>query len=190
EFTQVDVEMAFVEREDILQTIDGLVAFLMQEVRGETVSLPLPRLSYAEAIERFGSDKPDLRYAMELKEISDIAAECSVSVFKNAVAAGGRVRGLCAVGAAPKYSRKQIDELTVFVGDFKAKGLAFFRVNEKGLDSPIAKFFEPAQQQAIIERFAAKPGDLIFLVADRPQVTSAALGALRGRLGKELGLCD
>src|SRR5262249_54153412 len=103
---------------------------------------------------------------------------------------GGRVRGLCAVGAAPKYSRKQIDELTVFVGDFKAKGLAFFRVNEKGLDSPIAKFFEAAQQQAIIERFAAKPGDLIFLVADKPQVNSAALGALRGRLGKGLGLCD
>ncbi|MGE5192099.1 MAG: aspartate--tRNA ligase [Deltaproteobacteria bacterium] len=190
EFTQVDVEMAFVEREDILQTIDELVAFLMKDLRGETIPLPLPRLSYAEAIERFGSDKPDLRYGMELKDISDIAAGSGFGVFKNAVGAGGRVRGLNAAGAAAKYSRKQIDELTVFVGDFKAKGLAFFRVTDTGLDSPIAKFFEPAHQQAIIERFQAKPGDLIFLVADQPKVTSAALGALRARLGKELGLVD
>jgi aspartyl-tRNA synthetase len=190
EFTQVDVEMAFVEREDILETIDGLAAFLMRELRGETISLPLPRLSYAEAMERFGSDKPDLRYGMELVDISDIAAGCSFGVFKNAVGSGGRVRGLNAAGAAAKYSRKQIDELTVFVGDFKAKGLAFFRVTETGLDSPIAKFFEPTQQQAIIQRFAAKAGDLLFLVADQPKVTSAALGALRARLGKELNLFD
>ncbi len=190
EFTQVDVEMAFVEREDILQTIDGLAAFLMQEIRGEKISLPLPRLSYAEAMERFGSDKPDLRYGMELKEISDIAAGCGFGVFKNCIGAGGRVRGINAAGAAAKYSRKQIDELTTFVGDFKAKGLAFFRVTETSLDSPIAKFFNPEEQQKIIQRFEAKAGDLIFLVADQPKVTSAALGALRARLGKELNLFD
>ncbi len=190
EFTQVDVEMAFVDREDILETIDGLVAHLMQELRGESISLPLPRLSYAEAMERFGSDKPDLRYGMELVDIGDIAGACGFGVFKNALAAGGRVRGINAAGAAAKYSRKQIDELTVFVGDFKAKGLAFFRVTETGLDSPIAKFFDPAHQQAIIQRFSAKAGDLIFLVADQPKVTSAALGALRARLGKELNLFD
>ncbi|MFN0051151.1 MAG: aspartate--tRNA ligase [Planctomycetales bacterium] len=190
EFTQVDVEMAFVEREDILQTIDGLIAFVMEKVRGEKVQLPLPRLSYHEALERFGSDKPDLRYGMELVDISDIAARCGFGVFKNAVAGGGRVRGLNAQQAATKYSRKQIDELTVFVSDFKAKGLAFFRVTETGLDSPIAKFFEAPDQQAIIERFQAKPGDLLFLVADKPAVTSAALGALRARLGKELQLFD
>src|SRR5262249_13398064 len=155
-----------------------LVAFLMQELRGEKIPLPLPRLSYAEAMERFGSDKPDLRYGMELVDLSDIAAGCGFGVFKNAVEAGGRGRGLCAAGAAPQYSRKQIDELTVFVGDFKAKGLAFFRVTEAGLDSPIAKFFDGAQQQAIIGRFAARAGDLLFLVADQPKVTSAALGAL------------
>jgi aspartyl-tRNA synthetase len=190
EFTQVDIEMAFVEREDILQTIDGLVGFLMQELRGEKFPLPLPRLTYADAMERFGSDKPDLRYGMELKDISDIAAGCGFGVFKNAVAGGGRVRGLCAPQAAAKYSRKQIDELTVFVGDFKAKGLAFFRVTEAGLDSPIAKFFGAPEQQSIIQRFEAKAGDLIFIVADQPKVTSAALGALRARLGKELGLFD
>ena len=190
EFTQVDVEMAFVEREDILQTIDGLVAFLMQELRNEKIALPLPRLSYADAMERFGSDKPDLRYGMELKDLSDIATGCGFGVFKNVVGAGGRVRGINAAGAAARYSRKQIDELTVFVGDFKAKGLAFFRVTETGLDSPIAKFFNPEEQQAIIGRFEAQAGDLIFLVADQPKVTSAALGALRARLGKELNLFD
>ena len=190
EFTQVDIEMAFVEREDILQTVDGLVAYLMQELRGEKFPLPLPRLTYADAMERFGSDKPDLRYGMDLKDISDIAAGCGFGVFKNAVAGGGRVRGLCAPQAAAKYSRKQIDELTVFVGDFKAKGLAFFRVTEAGLDSPIAKFFGAPEQQSIIQRFEARPGDLIFIVADQPKVTSAALGALRARLGKELSLFD
>jgi aspartyl-tRNA synthetase len=190
EFTQVDVEMAFVEREDILRTIDGLIAFVMEKVRGEKVQLPLPRLSYREAIERFGSDKPDLRYGMELKDISDIAANSSFGVFKNAIAAGGTVRGLNAEQAASKFSRKQIDELTVFVGDFKAKGLAFFRVTETGLDSPIAKFFNETEQRTIIDRFDAKAGDLIFLVADKPSVTSAALGALRARLGKELQLFD
>jgi aspartyl-tRNA synthetase len=162
----------------------------MEKVRGDRIQLPLPRLSYREAIERFGSDKPDLRYGMELKDISDIAAGCTFGVFKNAIADGGRVRGLNAEQAAAKYSRKQIDELTVFVGDFKAKGLAFFRVTEAGLDSPIAKFFNEAEQKTIIERFEAKAGDLIFLVADKPAVTSAALGALRARLGKELQLFD
>jgi aspartyl-tRNA synthetase len=190
EFTQVDVEMAFVEREDILQTIDGLIAFVMEKVRGEKVQLPLPRLSYQEAIERFGSDKPDLRFGMELKDISDIAGSSTFGVFKNAIASGGTVRGLNARQAAAKYSRKQIDELTVFVGDFKAKGLAFFRVTESGLDSPIAKFFNETEQRTIIDRFEAQAGDLIFLVADRPAVTSAALGALRARLGRELQLFD
>jgi aspartyl-tRNA synthetase len=191
EFTQVDLEMAFVEREDILQMIDGLCAFLMQEIRGEKIPLPLPRLSYAEAMERYGSDKPDLRYGMELKDISDVAANCGFGVFKNAVANGGRVRGLNAESAAEKYSRRNIDELTAWIkGDFKASGLAFFRVTDKGLDSPIAKFFNEAEQKTIMERFSGKPGDLIFLVADKPKVTSAALGALRARLGKELNLFD
>jgi aspartyl-tRNA synthetase len=189
EFTQIDVEMAFVEREDILKTVDGLIAYLVQELRGETAP-PVPRLSYRDAIERFGSDKPDLRFGMELVDISDLAQNCGFGVFKNAVAGGGRVRGLCATGAAGKYSRKQIDELTTFVADFKAKGLAFFRVTETGLDSPIAKFFSPEEQKAVIQRFRAIAGDLLFLVADKPSVTSAALGALRGRLGKELGLFD
>ena len=190
EFTQVDVEMAFVEQEDILSTIDGLIKYVMKELRGVDWPTPIPRLTHREAMERYGSDKPDLRYGMELKDLSDLAANCGFSVFKDAIASGGRVRGLNAVQAAAKYSRRNIDELTNFVKDFKAKGLAFFRVTETGLDSPIAKFFNPEEQAAIIQRFSATAGDLIFIVADQPKVTSAALGALRSRLGKELQLFD
>ena len=190
EFTQVDIEMAFVEREDILSTIDGLVSYLMKEVRGEEISLPLPRLTYHEAMEKYGSDKPDLRYGMELHDLKDEVAGCTFSVFQNTLNAGGRVRGLCAPQAAEKYSRRQIDDLTAFVKDFKAQGLAFFRVTETGLDSPIAKFFTPEEQTRIKAKFSAQAGDLIFIVADKPAVTSAALGALRSRLGKELKLFD
>lgn len=190
EFTQIDVEMAFVEREDILQTIDGLVAFLMQEIRGVKVKLPLPRLSHHEALERYGSDKPDLRYGMELRDLSDLAPGCGFSVFEKVVEEGGRVRGLNAEQAAAKYSRRNMDELTLFVKDFKAGGLVYFRVTEAGLDSPTAKFFDAPKQQAIIERFQAKSGDLILIVADKGPVTSAALAALRSRLGKELKLFD
>jgi len=190
EFTQVDVEMAFVKIDDILDMIDGLVAYVMKELRGVDHPLPLPRMSHRDAMERFGSDKPDLRFGMELKCLGDVATRCIFSVFKSTIENGGRVRGICAVGAAAKYSRKQIDELTEFVKTYGAQGLAFFRVNETGLDSPIAKFFSPEDQQAIIERFEAKPGDLIFCVADKQKVTSAALAALRNRLGKELQLFD
>ncbi|MBS0210593.1 MAG: aspartate--tRNA ligase [Planctomycetes bacterium] len=190
EFTQVDIEMSFVEREDILQMVDGLVAFLMRDLRGVEHPLPLPRLSYAEAMEKYGSDKPDLRFGMQLVDIGDLAAKCEFGVFKTTMANGGRVRGLCAPQAAAKYSRKTIDELTAFVGDYKAKGLAFFRVTETGLDSPIAKFFTPEQQQEIVARMQAMPGDLLFFVADTPKVTSAALAALRVRLGRELQLYD
>jgi len=190
EFTQVDIEMAFVEREDILRTIDGLVQFLMREVRGEEIALPLPRLTYREAMEKYGSDKPDLRYGMELHDLKDEVAGCTFSVFQNTLNSGGRVRGLCAPQAAEKYSRRQIDDLTVFVKDFRAQGLAFFRVTETGLDSPIAKFFTPDEQTRIKAKFNARAGDLIFIVADKPAVTSAALGALRSRLGKELKLFD
>ncbi len=190
EFTQIDVEMAFVEREDIFEIIDGLVAAMYQEVRGEELQLPLPQLSYAESMERFGNDKPDMRFAMELTEIAEIAAECGFGVFKSVIEAGGRVRGINAKGAAEKYTRKRIDGLTEFVKEYGAKGLAFFRVKEGKLDSPIAKFFSEEHQQAIIDKLNGENGDLLFFVADQPAVTSAALAALRIRLGKELELYD
>ncbi len=190
EFTQVDVEMAFVTMDDILGMIDGLVAYVMKELRGVDHPLPLPRMSYREAAEKYGSDKPDLRFGVELHCLGTIATRCGFSVFQNTMQSGGRVRGICVPGGAAKYSRKLIDELTEFVKTYGAQGLAFFRVTETGLDSPIAKFFVAEDQQAIIAEFGAKAGDIIFCVADKYKVTSAALAALRNRIGKEMQLYD
>ncbi|MDA1014259.1 MAG: aspartate--tRNA ligase [Planctomycetota bacterium] len=188
EFTQIDVEMSFVTMNDVLETIDGLLAHVMRDVRNVELALPVPRFSHAEVVERYGTDKPDLRFGMELVDIGEIAARCDFGVFKKTIEGGGRVRGLNAKQAAEKYSRKVIDELTAFVGDYGAKGLAFFRVQDGKLDSPIAKFFSDEDQQAIITSLAGEPGDLLFFVADQCGVTSAALAALRNRLGKELSL--
>ncbi|MEX1231178.1 MAG: aspartate--tRNA ligase [Planctomycetaceae bacterium] len=190
EFTQIDVEMAFVTREDILQTIDGLLARLVKDLRGVELKLPIPRYSYRDVMERYGSDKPDLRFGMELIDLAAVAAACNFGVFKSTIEKGGRVRGIRVAGAAEKYSRKMIDELTEFVKGYGAQGLAFFRVKGTELDSPIAKFFSPEHQQAIVQKLSAETGDLIFCVADTPKVTSAALAALRHRLGKELQLYD
>ena len=190
EFTQIDVEMAFVERDDILNVIDGLIAELMQELREEALELPIPRYSYQDVMTRYGTDKPDLRFGMELEDISEIAGECDFGVFKNTVAGGGRVRGLNARSAMDRYSRKEIDGLTSFVGNYGAKGLAFFRVKDGRLDSPIAKFFSEEHQRAIISAMQAETGDLLFFVADIDRVCSAALAALRNRLGRELKLYD
>lgn len=190
EFTQIDVEMSFVEMDDVLSTIDGLVKTVMKEVRDFDLPTPLPRYSFADVMEKYGSDKPDLRFDMELIDIKDIAANCGFGVFKKTIEGGGRVRGINAKQAAAKYTRKMIDELTAFVGDYGAKGLAFFRVQEGKLDSPIAKFFSEEDHAAIIDKLGGKPGDLLFFVADKCEVTSAALSALRNRLGKELELYD
>ena len=190
EFTQVDVEMAFVQRDDILEIIDGLMAHLVKELRGEELALPLPRFTHAEVMERYGTDKPDLRFGMELIDIGEIAGACGFGVFKNTIESGGRVRGLNARGAAETYSRKMIDELTDYVSEHGAKGLAFFRVADGSLDSPIAKFLDDEHHQAIIESLSAEPGDLLFFVADSDSVTSSALSALRNRLGVELELYD
>ncbi len=190
EFTQVDVEMAFVERDDILEIIDGLMAHLVKELRGEELALPLPRFTHAEVMERYGTDKPDLRFGMELIDIGEIAGACGFGVFKNTIESGGRVRGINARGAAETYSRKMIDELTAYVSEHGAKGLAFFRVADGSLDSPIAKFLDDEHHQAIIESLSAEPGDLLFFVADSDSVTSSALSALRNRLGVELELYD
>ena len=190
EFTQVDVEMAFVQRDDILEIIDGLMAHLVKELRGEELALPLPRFTHAEVMERYGTDKPDLRFGMELIDIGEIAGACGFGVFKNTIESGGRVRGINARGAAETYSRKMIDELTDYVSEHGAKGLAFFRVADGSLDSPIAKFLDDEHHQAIIESLSAEPGDLLFFVAASDSVTSSALSALRNRLGVELELYD
>ena len=191
EFTQLDVEMAFVEMEDILSTIDGLMVRLCKDLRGEELSLPIPRMNYEEAMERFGHDSPDLRFAMELTDVTDLAKECEFRVFKEPAVSGGRVRGINAKNVADKYSRKAIDELTEFVKLYEAKGLVWFKVEADGkLSGTSAKNFDEAMLQKIGKRLGAEPNDLLFFCCDSFDVTCKALNALRRRLAAELKLYD
>jgi aspartyl-tRNA synthetase len=142
-------------------------------------------------MEKYGSDKPDLRYGVEIRDLAPIVSDCEFGVFKDALEKGGRVRGLCAPHASPKISRRGLDDLTAFVKEYKARGLVWFRVTDAGLESPTTKFFKPEELQAIIDLFGARSGDIVFVVADTSdKIISAALGALRSRLGRELQLFD
>lgn len=192
EFTQLDLEMSFVQADDVIGMIDGLVARLAKQVLGLDITLPLPRMTYDEAMNRFGHDAPDLRFGMELIDCSDLAAECEFRVFRGTVDTGGKVRGICAPNAAARYSRKDIDELTEFIKhDFGAKGLAWFRVEADGkLWSPIAKNFSDTWLEKLGQRMQAKPGDLMFFVADAWPITCKSLYGLRKRLGADLKLYD
>jgi aspartyl-tRNA synthetase len=192
EFTQLDMEMSFVESEDVIQMIDGLVARLARQVLGTEVKLPLPRMTYDEAMERFGHDAPDLRYGMELVNLTDLAKQVEFRVFRGAADSGGRVRGINAKGAAAKYSRKDLDDLTeMVVKNSGAKGLAWFKVEEgKKLASPIAKNFNEEQLAKIAERMKAEAGDLLLFSADTFEVTCKALHTVRKRFGEELRLYD
>lgn len=192
EFTQLDVEMSFVNSEDIIGIIDGLVAKLAKEILGVEVKLPLARMTYDEAMERFGHDAPDLRFGLELVDVTDLAREAEFRVFREAAESGLRVRGLNAKGAAANYSRKTIDELTEFVKqNFGAKGLVWFKVEEgRTLASPTAKNFAPELLAKIAERMQASPGDFLVFVADSFEVTCKALYALRKRFGEELRLYE
>ena len=190
EFTQLDLEMSFVNADDVMGIIDGLVERLAKQILGLEVKLPLPRMTTDEAMERFGHDAPDLRFGMELIDVTDLAAEAEFRVFREAADSGKRVRGINARQAAANYSRKGIDELTEFVKqNFGAKGLVWFKVEEGGaLASPTAKNFAPDLLKRIGERLAAAPGDLLLFVADTFEVTCKALYALRKRFGEELKL--
>lgn len=191
EFTQIDVEMSFVEMNDILSTIDGLVSTVFESIRGVKLPTPLPRYSYRDMMDKYGSDKPDLRFGMPIIDISEIAKTSEFGVFKETVAGGGFIRGLTIKGGAEKYSRKMLDQdLKAFVADFKAKGLAYFKVAGGKLESSIAKFFTEEQHQAIIQKMEAEEGDLLVYVADKYPICCAALGALRNRIAKEQKLYD
>ena len=192
EFTQLDMEMSFVDGDDVIGMIDGLMARLAHEIHGTELSLPLPRMTYDEAMRRFGHDAPDLRFGMEIVDCSDLAAEAEFRVFKGAVDAGGHVRCINGKGAAKQYSRKGIDELTEYVKqDFGAKGLAWFRMEDEGkLWSPISKNFSDELLAKFADRMQAEPGDLLLFIADRWEITCKALYGLRKRLGAELKLYD
>ena len=190
EFTQLDMEMSFVDTDDIIGIIDGLMAKMAQEILGIELSLPLPRMTYDEAMRRFGHDAPDLRFGMEIIDCTDLAATSEFRVFRSVADAGNHVRAIKVDGRAEEFSRKRIDELTTYVKeDFGAKGLAWMRVESGGeLGGPIAKNFSDAEQQRFKERFAANPGDLMLFIADTWDVSCRALNGLRKKLGAELKL--
>ncbi|MHC4533497.1 MAG: aspartate--tRNA ligase [Planctomycetota bacterium] len=194
EFTQIDVEMSFVDSEDVIDINSKLVAHIWKQILGYDVPMPIPRMSYKQAMDDYGSDRPDLRFDMKLKDISDFAKQSSFKVFTSVVEKGGIVKGLCAPGGE-KYSRSDIEKtLTAFVADYGAKGLAWSKVkseNDKlSLLGGSAKFFSPEAQQQIIELFGAKGGDLLLFVADTEAAANKALGPLRCKLARDLELYD
>lgn len=191
EFTQLDMEMSFVTHEDVIGVIDGLMQRMAKRFLNLDLKLPLPRMTWDEAMERFGHDAPDLRYACELVDCTDIAATVDFRVFRETANSGKKVRGINAPGGATFYSRKLIDELTEYVKQFEAKGLAWFRVEPEGkLWSPVSKNFTEEQLGKFKERMKGKPGDILFFVADTWAVSCKALHALRKKVGVDLKLYD
>ncbi len=190
EFTQVDIEMSFVDQEDIIAMGEDMLRKVVKDVKGIDVSGPFPRMTYAEAMDRFGSDKPDTRFGMELINVSQLGKEMNFKVFKDTVDNNGEINAIVAKDAANKYTRKDMDALTEFVNIYGAKGLAWVKVVDDGLSGPIARFFEDVNVETLKQLTEAKPGDLVMFVADKPNVVAQSLGALRIKLAKELGLID
>ncbi|WP_045522935.1 aspartate--tRNA ligase [Neobacillus niacini] len=190
EFTQIDIETSFLGQEDILGLMEKMMTQLMKEVKGLEIPSPFPRMTYDDAMNRFGSDKPDTRFGLELVDLSEVVKDSGFKVFAAAVANGGQVKAINVKGAAEKYSRKDIDALTEFVAVYGAKGLAWLKVDAEGLKGPIAKFFAEEDSNSLRAVLNANEGDLLLFVADKKNVVADALGALRSKLGKELGLID
>ncbi len=189
EFTQIDLEMSFIDEDEIIALMEELLAEIFKQVKGVELPRPFPRLPYQEAMDRYGSDKPDTRFALELKDVSDIAKASDFKVFLQAIELGGQVKGFAAPGMAG-LSRKEVDDLTNEAKVFGAKGLAWIKVTESGFESPIAKFFKDGQVKSIAERLAAKPGDLMMFIADSRKIVAETLGYLRLLMGKRLNLID
>lgn len=187
EFTQLDVEMSFVEAEDILPMMEQLMLRIFSETIGKKLTVPFPRLTYKQAMDRYGSDKPDTRFGMELTDVGDLVGKTGFKVFANAVANGGSVKCICAKGCSG-LPRREIDDLGKFVSTYRAKGLAWIILAEEGIKSPIAKFFTELEMSALVERMGGKIGDILFFVADTYSIVSDALGHLRLELAKRLGL--
>ncbi|WP_316571896.1 aspartate--tRNA ligase [Neobacillus sp. YIM B06451] len=190
EFTQIDIETSFLSQDDIIAMMERMMSKLMKEVKGIDVPAQFPRMRYEEAMARYGSDKPDTRFEMELKDLSEVVAGCGFKVFAAAVENGGQVKALNVKGVAARYSRKDIDALGEFAAVYGAKGLAWLKVEADGLKGPIAKFFSPEEAEAISAVVEAETGDLLLFVADKKSVVADALGALRLKLGKDLDLID
>ncbi|WMZ77591.1 aspartate--tRNA ligase [Staphylococcus pseudintermedius] len=190
EFTQIDIEMSFVEQEDVMQLGEAMVKNVLADVKGIEMTDAFPRMTYTEAMSRYGTDKPDTRFGMELLDVSELGQIMDFKVFKGAVESGGQVKALVVENAAADYTRKDIDGLTEFVNIYGAKGLAWVKVVEDGLNGPIARFFDDAHVTKLQALTGAKAGDLVLFVADSKDVVAQSLGALRNKLGKERGLID
>ncbi|MEJ9317605.1 aspartate--tRNA ligase [Halalkalibacterium halodurans] len=190
EFTQIDIETSFMDKEDLLTMTENMMAKIMKEVKGLDVALPFPRMTYDDAMNRYGSDKPDTRFEMELIELSDIVKDSDFKVFSSAIKSGGIVKGLNLKGGAGSLSRKEIDGLAEFVKPYGAKGLAWLKVEEDELKGPIAKFFAGETGAELQQAMGAEDGDLLFFAADKKEVVFDSLGALRLKLGKDFNLID
>ena len=190
EFTQIDLEMSFVDMDDVIEIQEGFLKKLFSELMGVEIKTPLPRITWDEAMERYGSDKPDTRFGFELKKLNDTVAGCEFKVFTDALAGGGDVRGICIDGGSEKFSRKDIDKLTEQSKSYGAKGLVWIRKTEDGYNSSVNKFFDQKQLDRIASVFDAKPGDLILICSDKPKVVFDTLGFLRREIARRLGLLD
>jgi len=189
EFTQIDMEMSFVGEDDVMDIAENMMVMLFKDLLDKDLQTPFPRLSYDDAVGRFGLDKPDIRFDLELIDISDIVENAGFKVFSDAVKKGGVVKAINAKGCID-FTRKEIDDLAEFVTVYRAKGLAWIKVREDSWQSPVAKFFTDDEKQALAQRIHMQPGDLVFFVADQPKIANEALGQLRNFLGKKLGLIE
>lgn len=190
EFTQIDLEMSFVDTDDVIAIQEGFLKRLMKEVKGIDIETPFPRMRYQEAMERYGSDKPDTRFGFELVDIKDLVEDSEFPVFRNAVESGGDIRAICITGGSSVYSRKKVDKLTEECKHYGAKGLVWIRKEEGGFKSSVSKFFSDEELGRIADRMGAENGDIIFIASDRPKVVFATLGFLRRRIAGEMGLLD
>ncbi|HBE8321757.1 TPA: aspartate--tRNA ligase [Staphylococcus aureus] len=190
EFTQVDIEMSFVDQEDVMQMGEEMLKKVVKEVKGVEINGAFPRMTYKEAMRRYGSDKPDTRFEMELIDVSQLGRDMDFKVFKDTVENDGEIKAIVAKGAAEQYTRKDMDALTEFVNIYGSKGLAWVKVVEDGLTGPIGRFFETENVETLLTLTGAEAGDLVMFVADKPNVVAQSLGALRVKLAKELGLID
>ncbi len=190
EFTQIDIEMSFVDVDDVLSANEGMIAHIFKQVMDIDIKLPLPRLPYRQAMERFGSDKPDTRFGLELVDVSDIVADTGFAVFSSVIKNGGSVRAINVKGAVDQFARREIDALVDFVKIYGAKGMAWISMKEDGIQSPITKFFTDDELSSLIERIDAETGDIIFFVGDKDKIVFDALGNLRLKLAEKLSLID
>ncbi|MFU8770395.1 MAG: aspartate--tRNA ligase, partial [Desulfotignum sp.] len=187
EFTQIDMELSFVNEKQIMEIAEGLICAIFKNVLGMDLNIPFPRLTYVEAMDRFGLDRPDLRFGLELKNVSDLVENTDFKLFASVVKNGGLVKAINAKGCA-SFTRKQIDDLTEFAAVYRARGLAWIKIKDDQWQSPIAKFFTENEKQALAERMDLTPGDIVFFVADQPDIANEALGQLRNELARRLGL--